>query len=211
METEPSAFSVATGCAFSRASSGVAFVAAYIEAIFHWGVTLGHVAAAVVIHGCAPEVRARNGFEHLSAAPAVAGQAALEIAEEHAEMLAVHACVEIAANDAQWCVSLVFRRFLNGINTLRKRDFIAALRPRSIRLQAEGERHRIFSRRASAGQTAGHIRGFPSAARRFPAAREAMIRRCAPEWPRSQRRPVLVNMERLAMTAFVSATSAMMF
>lgn len=155
METEPSAFFCRDGMRVQPGQFRCGVRRGIHRGDFPLGVTLGHVAAAVVIYGRAPEVRARNGFERLPAAPAVAGQAALEIAEEHAEMLAVHACVEIAANDAKRCVSLVFRRFLNGINTLRKRDFIAALRPRSIRLQAEGERHRIFAAARLPGKRQG--------------------------------------------------------
>ena len=60
-------------------------------------------------------------------------------------MLAVHARVVIAADDAQRRIALELRFLLDPIDALRKRDFVSARRPRRIRLQAEGERHGVFA------------------------------------------------------------------
>ena len=103
-------------------------------------------------------------------------------------MLAVHARVVIAADDAQRRIALELRFLLDPIDALCKRDFVSARRhavsafrrkesvtAHSPPARLMGERQIVFA-------------APPSAERRLQAARRRRFRRCAPESRRSHTR-----------------------
>ena len=102
-------------------------------------VARGHLVAAVVVRGRAPEVGRRNASEHLHAAEFVGDQAVLRIGEQRAEMIAVHAQVHRAADDAQRCVLRVHGRLGHRPHALPEGDLVAARGPGRALLQREGD------------------------------------------------------------------------
>ena len=110
-------------------------------------VTHRHQASAVIVDRRTPEVRFRNHFDHLNAAVTVRYESAVQIGEHHIEILAAHTKIMVGTDHFKFRRFFCFRWCFHFINTLSECNFMAALAPYGIFFQAEGNGHRILSRK----------------------------------------------------------------
>ena len=107
----------------------------------------GHLAAVVVVGRRAPEVGHWDGAQQLLPAIAVGDEAVAQRGEQHVEVLARHAEVQPAADEAQRLVPACVRlRRGDRVDALTEGDLMPALRPGGILAQAEGDGYSVLAR-----------------------------------------------------------------